>query len=268
MSFMKFYRGMTVLITGASSGFGKEFAGQLAPWVGKLILVALDQVGLESVQKSLKEKHPDLEIQISALDLSDTKARDQFCDQLLADGVKIHFLVNNAGLGDVGRFATMDPLKFRRIFEVNVVALTALTYRVLPLMPKEGRRAILNLSSLAGVFPAPLLAAYAASKAYVSSLSEALRIELAGKGIGVTAVCPGPVDTGFGGIANRNGKSALPGPAWFKGDAETVVSASLKAVAHNRARVFPGYSAWVFAFIFSLVPMCLFRRVMATGSGR
>lgn len=263
MSRTDFYDGMTILITGGSSGFGREFARQLAPHAGRLLLVALDQEGLDDTRESLLAHHPRLEIQTFAVDLADSGARKNFCQSLAQSELPIHFLINNAGLGDVGRFISSDPAKLKRIFQVNILALTALTHRVLPLMPKAGNRAILNVSSLGAISPAPFLTVYNASKAYVSSFTEALRLELRGKGITVTSVCPGPVDTAFGTVANRDGRRNLPAPAWLKDSTATVVSASLRAVAQNRARVFPGLPTAALAFVTSLIPLPILRMLLA-----
>jgi len=258
-----FFRGTTILITGASSGFGREFARQLAPHAGRLLLVALDQEGLQSARQDLLDAHPQLDVRTYTVDLADARARRVFGDILAQAGFPIHVLINNAGLGDVGRFASADPAKLKRIFQVNILALTALTHRVLPLMPKEGPRAVLNVSSLGGLYPAPFLAAYNASKAYVASFSEALRMELRGKGITVTTVCPGPVDTGFGTIANRDGRRALPAPAWLKGTPESVAAAALRATAQDRARVIPGLPAQFVAHVSALIPLPLLRLLLA-----
>ena len=117
----------------------------------------------------------------------------------MGDGTKaaLDLLINNAGLGDLGAFATADPERVDAMMQVNMVALTRLTRALLPAMIAQKRGAILNVSSSASFLPIPNFAVYAATKAYVTSFSEALRSELHGTGVGVTALCPGPVRTEF-----------------------------------------------------------------------
>ena len=257
MSFLNFFNGMVVVITGASSGFGAEFARQLAPVADTLLLVALEKELLDSVKAELTSAHPALKVITFAVDLGDRTSRNAFCEELTRQYPAIDLLINNAGLGDTGRFHKARWDRMRKIFDVNVVALTALTHWFVPAMCNRSKGAILNVCSLAGVVPAPMLAVYSASKKYVSSFSEALRVEIRSSGVTVTTVCPGPVDTNFGLVANRNGKKSLQGPAWFKTTPAKVVSEALRGVARGRARVFPTFPALGFACLFSLLPLGL-----------
>src|SRR5205807_8955619 len=122
----------------------------------------------------------------------------------------IDFLINNAGIGDHGSFATADPIRVNEQIQVNVLALTTLTRALLPRMIVQKRGAILNVSSSAGFLPLPGIAVYAATKAYVTSFSEAIRAETHGCGITVTALCPGPVHTEFAKAANRQSRGEKP----------------------------------------------------------
>jgi short-subunit dehydrogenase len=125
--------------------------------------------------------------------------------------------------------------------QVNIQALTYLVYRILPSMRKSGCGAILNVGSAAGLVPVPNLAVYAATKAYVVSFSEALRAELRNSNISVTALCPGPVPTEFGDVANRKGDEyTAPTLDYLTVPVQEVVREALNAVAHDRARVIPG----------------------------
>lgn len=247
-----------MLITGASAGLGEEFARQLAPYARRLFLVARRTERLEALKKELEAKQSGLEVCVFAVDLGDAASRDGFCNSLSNDLV-IDFLINNAGLGDHGRFESSDWGKIRSVLEVNVIALTALTHRLVPLMRKNGSGAILNVSSVASVMPIPKLAVYAATKAYVSSFTEALRAELRGTGISVTSVCPGPVDTEFKIVADRPGTAGLPTPEWFKVTPQEVVWDALKAVSRDRARVFPGLHVAAVAIFISLIPIFVLR---------
>ena len=200
-----YFAGCTVLVTGASAGIGREFARQLAPVVGSMILVARRADRLEALELELKVINPALEIFYRALDLRNHDDLGKFCDWLEESGLTVDILINNAGLGDRGRFIDSDWDKINSMLRVNIEALTYLTYRILPSMRKSGCGAILNVSSVAGFLPVPSLAVYAASKAYVTSFSEALRAELRSSNISVTVLCPGQVPTEFDSVAARPG---------------------------------------------------------------
>src|SRR5688572_19692229 len=220
---MNFFHGSTVLITGASSGLGAEFARQLAPHAAALILVARRLDRLEALKDELDR--PGLTIHCHAADLADEIQTEALLASLAASGERVSLLVNNAGLGDHGFFEDSDWSRVGAMLDVNIKALTRLTHAVLPDLVRRGRGAILNVSSIAGLLPLPKMAVYAASKAYVTSFSEALRAELRGTGVSVTALCPGPVETEFSSVANRpkTGES-MPAPEVFKVTAEKVVA--------------------------------------------
>src|SRR5690606_6507189 len=152
---------------------------------------------LEALRAEFAEKFPQLSVFIYAADLANEGARASFVKWLHDHDIRIDFLVNNAGLGDHGDFETSDWERVRAMLDVNVSALTHLTHLLLPMLRSAGRAAILNVSSVAGFFPLPDMAVYSATKAYVTSFSEGLRMELRGSGISVTTVCPGPVPTEF-----------------------------------------------------------------------
>src|SRR5262249_30675022 len=146
------------------------------------------------------------------------------CDWLNESGISVDLLVNNAGLGDRGTFAESRWDRVLTMLQVNIQALTYLIYRILPSMHKSGCGAILNVSSCAGLVPVPNLAVYAATKAYVTSFSEALRAELRNSNISVTSLCPGPVPTEFGEVATREGgQYDSPMPEFFTVPAQEVV---------------------------------------------
>src|ERR1700748_551735 len=193
--------GCCALITGASAGIGREFACQLAGRAGALVLVARRLDRLEELRDELTKKDPNLNVHCRAVDLSQPNEIEELCAWLERDGIAIDFLINNAGLGDRGIFVTGEPERLRQMLGVNVVALTMLTRALLPAMIEKKRGAILNVSSSAGFLPIRKMAVYAASKSYVTSLSDAIRGEVRKQGIAVTALCPGPVDTEFASVA-------------------------------------------------------------------
>lgn len=253
------------VVTGASSGLGEEFARQLAPCCQTLVLVARRRDRLEELARKLRTEHAGLEVGVLEADLTVPSARGQVVSKIAGANLEPDLLINNAGMGDYGEFAEADWSKLESMLRLNIEALTHLTHALVPMMKKGGGGSIINVSSLASLLPIPDFAVYAASKAYVTSFSEALRIELAGHGIGVTALCPGPVHTEFGNVAMGGEKeSAFPGREFFYTDAPQVVSEALAGMDANRARVFPGWQIAAAALVISALPIVLVRMAMGT----
>jgi len=200
-------RGCTALITGATAGLGAEFARQLGPVASKLILVGRRVERLADLADSLKSSNPHLQIDSIAVDLARSSERERLAAHIIQEQIPLNLLVNNAGLGDLGAFDSAEWSRLASVLEVNVTALTHLTHLLLPMLRAQGPSGILNVSSVAGFYPLPEMAVYAATKAYVTSFSEALRMELASEGIAVTALCPGPVPTEFFQVASRDGET-------------------------------------------------------------
>jgi short-subunit dehydrogenase len=252
------------LITGASAGLGEEYARQLAPRVMRLVLVARRADRLEKIAAAIRAEFPETAVTVIAADLAESAERLRLADLLQAQGLTPDLLVNNAGLGDYGEFATAEWPRLEAMLRVNIEALTHLTHLLVPGMRRRGGGAVINLSSLASLLPIPDFAVYAATKAYVTSFSEALRIELREHGIRVLAVCPGPVHTEFGKVARRGeNMPGIPGRAWFYVPREQVVAESLAALDHDRARVFPALKTAAAALVISALPVVLMRLVMA-----
>ncbi|MEZ5386722.1 MAG: SDR family oxidoreductase [Prosthecobacter sp.] len=256
----------TAIITGASSGLGAEFARQLAPLADSLVLVARRAEALEEVKKTLKSHGA--KIHCCVADLATDEGRAALPAFLDAHGVKPNLLVNNAGMGDYGSFCSSTPEKTRAQIELNITALTILTHALLPQLRTPG--GILNVSSLAGTLPIPDLAVYAATKAYVTSLSEALSVELAPRGITVTCVCPGPTPTNFGKNAkrpdgtdtNRDGQGLLRIPP------TQVVAEALRALRKGRSCIYPGLGVSIASQIFRHIPRVLLRAGLRRRHGR
>jgi uncharacterized protein len=182
--------------------------------------------------------------------------------------IDIDLLINNAGLGDAGPFATSDPKRNDEMLQVNVVALTTLARQLLPKMISRKRGAILNVSSSAGFLPIPQFNVYAATKAYVTSFSEALRAELRGTGVTVTALCPGPVHTEFGDVAKRPGGEPERGPESVYVSVERVVRDTLAAVEADRPLVIPGLFMKIGMFLVRITPMSILRLAWRFGAKR
>lgn len=250
--------GCTALITGASAGLGAEFVRQLAPHARCLILVARRRDRLEELAREVAREG--LTIRCFVADLGNAEQLDAFLAELAATGAAISLLVNNAGCGDHGLFEESEWPRVKAMLDVNVQALTRLTHALVPQLIAQGRGAILNVSSITSLLPLPQMAVYAATKAYVTSFSEALRAELRGSGVRVTAVCPGPVDTEFFSIAERpDSRHTVPAPPLFKVPAQQVVSEALRAVVSDRPRVIPGWLPFFVLTIASSLPMFILR---------
>ena len=190
---------MKALITGASSGIGRELARLLAPTCSCLILTGRDARRLDALKRELSV-HPSLQVETVRADLSDREA----CIRLHDAHPDADLLVNNAGFGDFGPFWETSLDKELGMIDTNITALHILTKLYLKDMVRRDSGQILNVASIAGFRPGPLMATYYATKAYVVRLSEGVRKELAARGsrVKISILCPGPVDTGFRQAAN------------------------------------------------------------------
>lgn len=269
---MKFFEGCTALITGASSGLGAEFARQLAPFASALVLVARRGDRLDGLKGELTGLFPNLRVAVYVADLGDEGVRVNLVNWLREENLQPDFLVNNAGLGDHGAFASSEWNRVRAMLDVNISALTHLTHLLIPQFPDGRRAAILNVSSVASFFPLPNMAVYSATKAFVTSFSEALRMELRESGVSVTALCPGPVPTEFFDVATRAGdeKNAphfKTMPAFVVSQADAV-RAGLDAVARDAARTIPGLWLALGVAAASIVPFWIIRGILTANRAR
>jgi short-subunit dehydrogenase len=251
--------GCSALITGASAGIGREFARQLGARAHSLILVARRRERLDQLRDELRNRNARLNIYVRGVDLCDKSQIDELVEWLEQNKIDIDLLINNAGLGDLGRFATSHLPRNDQMLSVNIVALTTLTRKLLPQMLSQKRGAILNVSSSAGFLPIPEFNVYAATKAYVNSFNEALRAELHGTGVTVTALCPGPVHTEFQEVAKRQGGQPERGPEFVYVSVEKVVRDALAAVEADRALVIPGFIMKLGMFLVRITPIPILR---------
>jgi short-subunit dehydrogenase len=247
------------LITGASAGIGHEFARQLAGRAKSLILIGRREQRLNELREELNQHYPNVAISIRKTDLADLAQVNELLAWLDRERFDVDLLINNAGVGDSGDFATSDPSRNEQMTLVNIVALTTLTRHVLPLMIATRRGGILNVSSSAGFLPIPDFAVYAATKAFVTSFSEALRMELRVTGVSVCALCPGPVHTEFQEVAKRPGAQPDTGPEFVFVSAEQVVHDALAALEANRALIIPGFPMKLGMFLVRITPMPVLR---------
>jgi short-subunit dehydrogenase len=249
----------SALITGASAGIGREFARQLAGRARSLIFVARREQELSELRDELSQQFPNLTLRIRKTDLAELAQLKELMAWLDHEKLDVDLLINNAGLGDSGPFATSDPIRNEQMILVNMVVLTSLARHLLPPMLARKRGGILNVSSSAGFLPIPGFAIYAATKAYVTSFSEALRAELHGTGVSVCALCPGPVHTEFQEVAKRPGGYREEGPEFVHVSVEQVVRDALNAVEADRPLVIPGLAMKLVMFLVRITPMPILR---------
>jgi len=191
------------LITGASSGIGKELARIHAEQGGDLVIIARSGDKLKELKSELEQKHS-IKVHCITKDLTNSNAPKEIYDELNQAGIAIEYLINNAGFGGLGKFHEREWEKDLAMINLNIIALTALTRHFLPDMVKRNSGRILNVSSTAGLMPGPLQAVYYATKAYVNSFSNAIAEELYDTNITVTSLQPGATETGFGSISGMD----------------------------------------------------------------
>ena len=247
------------LVTGASSGLGRTFATQLASQGTALVLVARRADELEELASDLRSAHG-VGVQVVPADLCDPQARERVEDRLRDDAEPVGLLVNNAGVGTIGRLVHQDVDGQARMVELNVTAVVRLSHVATRQMVDRGRGGILNVSSLSSFQPLPSMATYAATKAAVSSFTEALHEELLGTGVHVTNLCPGFTRTSFAAAAGAE-DSADDIPALFWMGADPVCRAGLRGVATNRATVVPGLTNRAVSRFVNSVPGLMKRKL-------
>lgn len=264
-----FGRHSTALITGASSGIGAEYARQLASMGIDLILVARSADRLESLADSLGGEG--CRVEVVPMDLTRANCGRALHKAVKALDMNVDLLVNNAGFGTVGAFHAQDPRREADEVRLNALAVVELCHAFLPDMLGAGRGAIINVASVAAFQPLPYMAVYAATKAFVLSLSQALWAEYRSRGIRVQALCPGPVDTPFFDATGNPGlRATVPRAAMMS--PQRVVERSLKGLAADESVVVPGASNRALAWFGKLAPRemqaALAARLMRRGSRR
>ncbi len=247
----------TVLITGASSGIGLELARCFAADGSRLVLVARKGNLLEALAAELRKAHK-IQVQMIAADLALPDTPTRLLAHLQSAGLKVDVLVNNAGFGAQGKFAELPLARQLDMLQVNITSLTHLTRLLLPGMIERHRGGILNVASTAAFQPGPGMAVYYATKAYVLSFSEALAEELAGTGVTVTAVCPGPTATNFGAAA---GMRTLGMVKKVSMSAAAVARQGHRAFRRGKVVAINGFRNQFPAFLVRLVPRAVVRKV-------
>jgi uncharacterized protein len=248
----------TALITGASSGIGAEFARQLAAEGMDQVLVARRADRLATLGTELEKKFS-VRCHSIAVDLSEGDAPQRVFAETEAKRLNVAWLVNNAGFGTNGTFASLPLEREMEEIQLNVGALVALTRLYVPGMVERGRGQIVNLGSVGSWVPTPYMATYSATKAFILSFSEALAAELAGKGIGVLALCPGATKTEFQEVAGVSENV----PAFTYMSAQAVVAQAIAAAKRGKRTLVPGWMNKVLIGSTRLTP----RRVLAQVAG-
>ncbi|NEM98805.1 SDR family oxidoreductase [Pontibacter sp. BT327] len=241
----------TVLITGASNGFGMEFAKLFAKDGYNLVLVARSVERLRELGYSLQDEHQLQQVCIVQSDLSRREAPQEIYDQLKQQGVQVDVLVNNAGVGVHGFFHETELDRELDLIQLNITSLVHLTKLFLKDMVSRNEGKILNLASIVSFMPSPLMAVYAASKAFVLSFSEALQNEVKDKNITITALCPGASDTYFFKRADAENSRAANGPL---SSPEDVAKDGYDALMKGETRVVSGVLNKVQAGISNVLP--------------
>jgi len=245
----------TVLITGASSGLGEEFAWQLAALGYDLLLVARRVDKLLSLRKSIAAKYPVQSCLILPIDLVEEDATDVLLNFITLKNIHITGLVNNAGFGARGQFSDISALRQRHMLQVNINVLTMLTHTITPMLQQTPDSFIINVASTAAFQAGPNLALYYASKAFVLSFSEALHEELKGQ-VQVSALCPGATKTEFAEVAGMSNSLVFKARVM---DKKTVVKYALKK--RHRAIVVPGLVNKIGVIAVKLLPRWLTRKL-------
>ncbi len=249
----------TALITGASSGIGEALTGIFGENGYDMVLVARNAEKLERLADQLAANHG-VHVSVRSADLSKPQAAARLCKGLEREGVEVDVLVNNAGVLQHGAFSGMAPPDHQSMIQLNIAGFTDMLAHLVPPMVERGEGRILNVGSIAAFQPVPSLATYAATKAYVLSLSEALGEELRGTGVSVTALCPGITDTNM--VATAQAESAgLDLPDVLVGDVETVAREGYAGLMKGTPIVIPGTLNQATALAARAMPKWLVRRL-------
>lgn len=250
----------TALVTGASSGLGEQYAVQLAALGYDIALVGRNEDKLNAVAAAVR-RH-DVRAEVHIADLADAADLDRICRRAKADDIGM--LVNNAGVGTPGEFATSDAPTEQAMLDLNVTAVMRLCHAALPHLLHHDRGAIINVASVAAYTPSDTGPGYSASKAYVAALTESLAVTVHGTGVRVLAVFPGFVRTEFHPRIGMD-TSWIPSCAWLRAD--DVVRDSLQDLRIGRTRSVPSTRYKVAMALARITPRPLLRRLLSASSG-
>ena len=249
-----------VLVTGASSGIGREFARLFAEDGWNLVLTARDEARLEAVKVEAEERHG-IRVIVLARDLADPATPASIFAALEREGIAVSALVNDAGFNVHGPFEVTDLEQELEMIQVHVTALTHLTKLFLHQRPTQTPAMILNVSSIAAFVPGPNVSVHFATRAYILSFSEALARELSRTSVSVTCLCPGPVRSAFYKRANMENVRLATGWPLRLMDAHTVAKVGYAAMKKGQVVVIPGLQNKVIAFFSRHIPRALATRI-------
>lgn len=250
--------GHAALVTGASAGIGTEIARELARRGHRVVLVARSAEKLGELAIELGDRAA-----VLPADLSSREERTELPNRVAALGLEVNILVNNAGLSTKGPVALADPGAELNVVEVDVAAVVDLCTRFVPAMVNQCSGAVLNVASVAGFGPLPGQAVYGASKSFVLSYSQALRQELRGSGVVVTALCPGPVHTGFSETAGFTSEEEALLPEIMWESAADVARTGIEALDSDKGVVVPGRLNQAISTLYQFTPRQLLLPILA-----
>ena len=257
-----------VLITGTTSGLGREFARIFAQNGYNIVAVARNEVLLQQ-QKQELERQFSIEMVYAVKDLSAENSAQEVYDEIKHKGINIDILVNNAGFGSFGRYVDVDWQRQKGLASVNMLAVMQLSYLFGKDMDRRGEGKIVNIASIASFQAGPYMAMYYASKAFVRSFSEALHEEMKSSGVSVTAICPGPVATNFEKNAQMINSAMFTRLRVYT--PEVVAAKSYRAIMNNKAVYVVGWPNKLLVFLTRFCSL-KFSRALASkinlGSGR
>ncbi len=239
----------TAIITGASGGLGQDFAALFAEQGYQLVLVARSEGKLKAIAQILESQYQ-VKVEYIVQDLSEDKSASKIYSKVKDLGLNVDVLINNAGFGKFGPFIKEELDTLTEMINLNIKTLTELTALVLPEMLERNSGKILNVASTAALQSLPNFGAYAATKAYVLSFTEALHYELRKTNISVTALCPGPTETGF--AKRANAESML----LFKNGMKSreVAQLGYNALMKNKMMLITGVQNKLIAYLTRLIP--------------
>lgn len=239
---------MIALVTGASSGIGRDIARELAKRKYDIIVVARNEEELKKLKKELEEIYQ-IKVDIRAMDLIDRDGCRKLHEDVKAKYGVIDILVNDAGFGTCGKFTDTDLEKELGIIDTNIVALHILTKLFLKDMVSVNKGYILNVASIAGFMPGPLMATYYSTKAYVVRLTQSIRHELFKQKskVKISALCPGPVKTNFNKVADVKFNIA-------EADSKQVACYAIKKMMQGRTLIFPSFFIWLGRIFSKILP--------------
>jgi len=253
----------TALITGASSGIGEALARRFAKDGHRLVLVARSVAKLDALAAELSAAHG-FKVAVIPADLSLPGAARELASACRRRRIVVDVLVNNAGVLEHGAFVAMKPERHQQLIDLNVSGLTAMIAQFLPSMRERGRGRVLNVASIAAFQPVPTLATYAATKAYVLSLTESLAEELKGSGVSITALCPGITDTGMLSSATEANAQLARLPGFLVADVDKVAAEGYRACMRGDVIKVPGVMNLAATMAGRATPKWLLRRIAGT----